>query len=92
MAYIGKSKEQLRKITTEEIKKEVEHESWIALLQYLHEKGNGPEAKIAKDIVATLAREKQVANGAAQLQFMMERFVATKTVGALPDSARGPRA
>jgi len=68
-------KEQLRKRDLTSLKKEVEKESWIALEQYFHGKGNGPEAKIAVNVISTLAREQQAKNNSRQLDIIEKRLL-----------------
>ena len=67
MSEVKRSKEQLQKLSTDNIKIEVEKDCWISLKRYFDGWGNGPEAKIAVVALGTLAKEQQSRNNARQL-------------------------
>lgn len=75
MPYLGKSREELRKETLGSLKSTAETEAWASIVQYFFQKGNGPEAKIACVVIATLAREKQAENNSRQLDIIEKRIL-----------------
>lgn len=72
--YIGKSKEQLMKNETSELRDEAEKRAWVELVQYFDGKGNGPAAKVACVVVGTTAKERQSANNARSLDLISQRM------------------
>lgn len=75
MLTVKKSKEELLKLSTEQLKTEVEKDCWVALKQYFDGKGNGSEAKIAVVALGTLAKESQAKNNARQLDLVEKRLL-----------------
>lgn len=76
MAYVGKSREELLRKDTKDLKAEVTKDAWVSLKQYFDGRGNGPEAKVACVVIATVAKEAQSTNNERALQMMEARFKA----------------
>lgn len=70
--YTGQSKDQLEKLGLAELENMVEKKALISIIQYLDEKGNGPEAKIAVVTYGTKARKEQTAVHRDHLRFQIE--------------------
>ena len=73
--YLGESKTELAVKTTQDLKRVVEKDAWIALRQYFSGLGNGSEAKVACVIIGTLAREEQAKNNARSLDILEKRLM-----------------
>lgn len=78
---IKRSKEELRKVDANQLKGEVERESWIALRQYFDGKGNGSEAKIAVIALGILVKEKQATNNQRKLDIIERGLENGKLLG-----------
>lgn len=71
---IKESRESLLKRDLHELESLVEKDCWVALRQYFEGAKNGPEAKIACVLLATLARKQQAKNNARQLDIIERRM------------------
>ena len=71
---VKQSKDQLSKLSTNELKKEGEKKAWVAINYYFDGGGNGPEAKVAVVAIGILAKELQANNNSRQLDFVETRL------------------
>ena len=74
MAYIGKTKEQYEKLTTDELWTEMERKAVVAINQYYDGKGNGPEAKLSAVVIGATTKRDQTRNGARALDMVAARI------------------
>lgn len=72
-----KSKDQLRKKTSRELRDDTVKESWIALNRYFNGAANGPEAKVAVTVLGSEAKKHMAENGERALILTAERYKLT---------------
>ena len=71
MKYAGKSKEQLRELSTEQLKEEVGKSALNALKRG---KKNGPKAKLARRVLRILAMEERTESLNREIDEMVKRM------------------
>lgn len=75
---IYQTKESLKKMDVEELKKEVVKDAWVSLKQYFDGAGNGNEAKVAVVTLGISVKEKQADNNKRAIDLAY-----TRTLGRL---------